>query len=270
MKIEALAPSIGAEISEVDLSEDIDAEQQIQIYEAFCKYSVIFFRDQKLSPKQQIKFAKIFGVPEKSLHPKFSAFDDAPEVSLIINDEDNPPDINVWHTDLTYQARPAKACVLYCQETPAIGGDTLWSSMRAAYQNLSPQIQQLITGLSAWHKLPLDNVSIEQVRGVLDQEIDAVHPLIHIHPDTKDRCLFANSFYTKRIMEISEIESRNLLQMLFDIAEQAEFQVRFKWRTGSVAIWDNRCTQHYALADYYPARRVMHRVSLSGDKLISA
>jgi taurine dioxygenase len=270
MKINALTPNIGAEISDIDLSLDLSSEEEKQIYEAFCKYSVIFFRDQNLNPKQHIKLASIFGELEPPTHPKFSSFEDAPEVAVISNDENNPPDINVWHTDLTYHARPAKACVLYCQETPATGGDTIWASMRAAYQSLSPQLQQFITGLSARHLLPLNNVSIEKVKSVIDQEIDAIHPVVHIHLETNEKCLYVNSIYTQKIIDLPSIESRILLRMLFNICEQAEFQVRFKWRKGSIAIWDNRCTQHYAVADYFPERRVMHRVSICGGKLIPA
>jgi len=270
MKIDVLTPNIGAEISDIDLSSTIRDEEKKQIYDAFCKHSVIFFRDQNLSPQQHIELASIFGELEPPTHPKFSSFEDAPEVAIISNDENNPPDINVWHTDLSYHAQPAKACVLYCQETPAIGGDTLWASMRAAYQSLSPQLQQLISGLNARHLLPLNTVSIEQIKSVIDLEIDAIHPIVHLHPDTKEKCLFVNSVYTQNILDLPNIESRNILQMLFNICEQAEFQVRFKWRKGSIAIWDNRCTQHYAVADYFPERRVMHRVSICGDKLISA
>ena len=191
-------------------------------------------------------------------------------MAVISNDENNPPDINVWHTDLSYKAKPAKACVLYCQETPAIGGDTLWASMRAAYQSLSPQLQQLFAGLSARHLLPLNTVSIERAKSVIGQEIDTVHPVVHLHSDTNEKCLFVNSIYTQTILDLPDIESLNLLQMLFNICEQPEFQIRFKWQKGSVAIWDNRCTQHYAVADYFPERRVMHRVSICGDKLIPA
>jgi taurine dioxygenase len=268
MTISPITPNIGAEISDIDISGNLSDEQEKKIYKVFCQYGVIFFRDQHLSPQQQIKIARIFGEPEPSSHPKFSSFEDAPEVSVIINDEDTPPDINVWHTDLTYQAKPAKACVLYCLETPAIGGDTIWSNMRAVYKSLSPQLQDLVANLSARHQLSLENVTKEQIKSVIDKEIDAIHPLVHVHPDTKDRSLFVNSVYTKKIIELPAIESRNLLQMLFNICEQPEFQIRFNWRKHSVAIWDNRCTQHYAVADYYPARRIMHRVSILGNELI--
>ena len=270
MNIRPLTPNIGAEISGINLSMDLNDDQKKQIYDAFCQYEVIFFRDQELSPQQHVKLARIFGEPQPASHPKFSSFDDAPELAVITNDEDNPPDINVWHTDLTYRAEPAKACVLYCRETPEIGGDTIWASMSAVYQSLSPQLKHFISTFNARHHLSLDNVSKEQVKSVLDLEIDAIHPVVHVHPDTKKLCLFVNSVYTKKIIELPEIESRNLLQMLFNICEQSELHVRFKWQNGSVAIWDNRCTQHYAVADYYPAKRVMHRVSVCGESLLPA
>lgn len=265
MRITPLTPHIGAELSDIDIASPLSNQQQQQIYQAFLDYSVIFFRDQQLQPQQQLSFARLFGKIENVAHPKFSTFDDAPEVSIIINDKNNPPDINVWHTDLTYLRKPPKACVLYCQETPDTGGDTLWVSMQTVYQSLSKKLQDQLRTLTAKHQLPLDNASKEQIRQVFDKDITAIHPVICTHPESQEKHLFINSVYTKKIIELNTKESNELLNMLFTLSIQPEFQVRFKWQQGSMAIWDNRCTQHYAVADYYPQRRVMHRVSISAD-----
>lgn len=263
MEIVVLTPNIGAEIQGVDLSRTLEKKQREKLYQAFCEHQVIFFRDQNLSPQQHLEFAHLFGKVDQVTHPKFDVVPEAPDISIVVNDQDRPPDINVWHTDLTYLREPPKACVLYCQETPAHGGDTLWASMPAVWQSLNPSLQSAFSSFTAQHKLPLENVTKEQVREVLDSEIDAIHDLKKIHPDTGRPYLYVNSVYTKRIMEISETESDKILSMLFNFIHQPEFQVRFKWRKHSLAVWDNRCTQHYAVADYYPQRRVMHRVSVS-------
>lgn len=155
--------------------------------------------------------------------------------------------------------------MLQCQECPPEGGDTLWASMYAAHDALSPGLRAWLATLQAEHRLPLDTVSPALVRSLGEREIAALHPLVRWIPETGRRSLFVNRVYTKRIAGLHRTESSGLLSMLFDLAESPDFQVRLRWQPGDIAIWDNRITQHFATADYYPARRVMHRIALRGE-----
>lgn len=268
MKLTECTPSIGAEISDVDLSNLSSKLLQDSIRAALHKHQVIFFRDQHLTPDQLLVLARIFGKPTANPHPKFGCVDGRQEVSLVINDEHNPPDINVWHSDLTYYEKPATTCVLQCIECPDSGGDTLWASMSSAYNALSDSMKSMIENLSVYHQLPLDGFPQDLVKTALDNPVSAVHPMIRIIPETKQKSLFLNRVYSHHITDMNRAESSGLLSALFSHAESPDFQIRFKWTKGAIAIWDNRSTQHFAVADYYPQRRVMHRVALAGERVI--
>jgi taurine dioxygenase len=228
-------------------------------------HGVLFLHTPEGDPAALLGLARIFGEPIRNPHPKFGALPEFPEVSVVVNDAANPPDINVWHTDTTFMQVPAGVCVLQCQECPPEGGDTLWASMYAAHDALSPGLRAWLATLQAEHRLPLDTVSPALVRSLGEREIAALHPLVRWIPETGRRSLFVNRVYTKRIAGLHRTESSGLLSMLFDLAESPDFQVRLRWQPGDIAIWDNRITQHFATADYYPARRVMHRIALRGE-----
>lgn len=264
MRIDRVSPAIGARITGLDPNALDEACRQT-LRSALPVHGVLFLHAPTLNPEALLALARTFGEPICNPHPKFGALPGFPEVSVVVNDAGNPPDINVWHTDTTYMQVPAGVCVLQSQECPTEGGDTLWASMYAAHDALSPGLRDWLATLQAEHRLPLDTVSPALVRSLGDREIAAVHPVVRWIPETGRRSLFVNRVYTKRIPGLHRTESSGLLSMLFDLAESPDFQVRLRWQPGDIAIWDNRITQHFAAADYYPARRVMHRIALRGE-----
>ncbi len=261
-----LTPALGALIEGCDLSKPLSAATQDFLRNALVEHEVIFFREQRLTPAGHVALARLFGEPDAVRHPKFSVVEGHPEIAIVINDATRPPDIDVWHTDLTFLAEPPAGCVLYCIECPPVGGDTLWASLTSAYAALSPTTRAALAELRARHALRLDGIPLSEIRKLGDRSIEASHPVVRRHPTSGRLSLFVNSVYTRSIEEMTDIESRQLLAMLHEHSQRPEHQVRFKWAPGSIAIWDNRCTQHYAVADYFPARRVMHRVSIVGER----
>lgn len=269
MKVRRLTPHIGAEISELELAGGLSDAEADGLRAALHEHQMVVIRNQPLTTDQQVELARIFGEPMPDPHPKFGCVDGNPAVSLVINDRDNPPDINVWHTDTTFRDPPAGTCVLHCVETPPDGGgNTIWSSMYAAYEALSEQTKLYVEPLFAYHQLPLDGRPPELVATVMGTEIAATHPVIRWVPETGHAALFVNRVYTNRIEGLPRQESDALLAALFAAAESPDRQVRLSWNAGDTAIWDNRSTQHYAVADYWPARRVMHRIAVKGEAVI--
>lgn len=266
MRITPMGAHLGALVEGVDLGAPIAEEAAARIRHALAQYQVIFFRDQQLAAKDQLKLARIFGEPLADSHPKFGCVDGLSEVSLIVNDRDHPPDINVWHSDGSFHDPSAGASVLHCVEKPSDGaGDTLWASMFAAYDKLSQPMKGFLEPLRAYHQLPLDGRPAEQIRAALGKSISATHPVVRLIPEVGRRALFVNRVYTRRIEGLHEEESAALLNGLFSIAESPDHQYRHSWRVGDTAIWDSRSTQHFAVADYWPQRRVMHRVAVAGQ-----
>jgi taurine dioxygenase len=263
---------IGAEIQDVALSGDLDVAIMDDIYRALSKHLVLFFRDQSLSPQAQFEFAKTFGEPTKP-HPVYPHLPGFDRVVLLENDGDRPPDTDDWHTDLTFHPSPPFLSVLYAEAVPECGGDTLWANMYAAFDALPPDMQSLVSRLSAVHDmgafrdnyLKKDN-GIEALNEAMATVGSAVHPIAPKHPVTGKQLLFVNRSFTQHIAGLLKAESDRLLEYLFAHLESPNFQVRFRWRKGSVAMWDNRCTQHFAVCDYLPAYRRMHRVIIDTDR----
>ena len=256
-----ITPYLGAEIPKLTNSE----LSSLSLKHLLAQHGVLYFPAANLSPLEQLKFAKTFGEPLQDHHPIFGVADGVPEVSVIVNDAEHPPNINVWHTDLTYRPTPAGTCVLQCIDSPEVGGDTLWSSMTAAYDALSEPMKAMIAPLRAEHRLSLDSVPIAQAKQVIDDPIVASHPLVRVIPETGRRSLFINRHYVHHIEGLTRIESRGVLAALCEHAESPDFQLRIKWQPGDIVVWDNRQTQHFAAADYFPAKRVMHRIALAGE-----
>jgi taurine dioxygenase len=267
LRIEPLSAAIGAEIHGVDLARGVDDGLFEAIHTALMAYQVVFFRDQTITAAQQLALATRFGEPAYS--KKLKMYDGYDNVSLLENDGSKIAVGAVWHTDNTDYETPPWGSLLFAEVIPAIGGDTVWASMTAAYEGLSEGMKTHLDGLSALH----DNSNIRRLyagSGTLRDEgvvVDepAEHPVVRTHPVTGCKGLFVNAGYTQRIAGVPEVESRHILAMLLEHATKPEFQVRFKWRPGSLAIWDNRCTQHYALDDYSELRR-MRRVQVVGDR----
>lgn len=272
MKIHPTTAVIGAEISGVDLSVPIDVDTADKIYAAVIENLVLFFRNQELSPQAHLDFAMTFGTPAKP-HPVYPHLPGFDQVVLLENDGDRPPDTDDWHSDLTFQSAPPFLSVLYADHIPKIGGDTLWANMYAAFDALPGEIQALVSRLSAVHDMGAfrndflhnGNDTTAMNKALFDIG-SAVHPMAPKHPVTGKRLLFVNRSFTRQIVGMLQSDSDGLLQYLFNHINSVNFQTRFRWQNGSVAIWDNRCTQHFAVTDYLPDYRRMHRVIIDTDR----
>lgn len=265
--------TIGAEIKGLDLTRPLSDNDFNSIYQALLQYKVIYFRDQKITTDQHIDFSKKFG--ELEINPFRPQGEGKPELQIIKNDKNNPVlSTDVWHSDLTFREKPTKFTILRCIEIPEQGGDTLWSDMCAAYEGLSESIRNFISELEAIHDFKNFRVLYrgtaqkrEELHKMEDMFPNPSHPVIITHPETLQRVLFVNRQFTVRIKGMSDDESRKVLEMLYEQASVPEYQFRLKWHPGTIAIWDNRLCQHYAVNDYYPKLRHMERVAILGDSV---
>ncbi len=266
--IRPLTPTIGAEVLGADLAH-LTNEQFVSIRRALLDHQVIFFRDQHLSCEQHLALAHRFG--SLQVHP-LAQFNhpDHPELLRIHADENSTFVAGeVWHTDVSALREPPMGSILYLKEVPPNGGDTLFASMTAAHDALSRPMQQFLEGLSAVH----DGAHIWARIGVMRPDMPvprSVHPVVAVHPDTGRKLLFVNRGFTSHIEGLSGHESETLLAMLFRHMEDPRFMCRFRWQPNSVAFWDNRCTQHQAIFDYFPARRSGHRATINGTRPLAA
>ncbi|HIL88612.1 MAG TPA: taurine dioxygenase [Deltaproteobacteria bacterium] len=265
-ELHKLTPQCGAEVRGLDLSVPLAPETVERLRLAHAEHCVLFFRDQTLTPPQLKQLGQHFG--ELHLHPAWPRLVAGhPEVMEIYADENTKRIAGEdWHSDVSCDPEPPLGTMLYLLEVPPLGGDTLFANMYAAFEALSTPLQKLLAGLTALH----DGEQTYRGRYEGMEEEGKVyprseHPVVRTHPVTGRPLLFVNRIFTTRILELSQTESAALLQMLFRHIEQTQFQCRFQWQSGSLAFWDNRCTQHHALWDYYPHRRVGHRVTIRGD-----
>jgi taurine dioxygenase len=267
IEVRKSSPNIGAEIHGIDLSQPLSEEQFREVHAALMEHLVIFFRDQRMSPEQQKELGRRFG--RLHVHPAApGVLPDHPEVFVIKADEGSKFVAGEdWHSDVSCEAEPPMGTMLYLTTVPPDGGgDTLFANMYLAYETLSEPIRTLIDGMTAIH----DGEPLYRGRYGNDDSGKvyprAEHPVVRTHPVTRRKGLFVNRFFTTRLVGLSRNESDAILQMLFRHIETPEFNVRFRWQPGSVAFWDNRCTQHHALWDYYPHKRYGHRVTVCGDR----
>jgi taurine dioxygenase len=266
LKVAPLTPSIGAEISGIDLGEEQDGAVIAEIRAALLAYKVIFFRDQFITPEQHIAFARRFGPLE--IHPATPKDQPNPEVLHIAHGPDSRGRENEWHSDVTWRAEPSLGSILRAIEVPEVGGDTLFADMAAAFRGLSPAMQDWCRSLSAVHDIARVfarrlGKSIEELH---EQYPPQLHPVVRTHPETGEQALYVNTAFTSHIEGVSGQESEWLLAHLYRQAAVPEIQCRFRWRAGSIAFWDNRAGQHYAASDYFPAVRRMERVTIAGDR----
>jgi taurine dioxygenase len=275
-RIEARPTSgaVGAEILGLDLSSGLDESDVDELRAALNKYGVIFFRDQPLSPEQQIAFAKRFGTI--NINRFFTAVPGYPQIAEVRKEANQKTNIGGgWHTDHSYDQIPALGSILLAREVPPRGGDTLFASMSLAYEALSDGLKRTLDQLRAVH-------SSRHVFGAASQYVkdsdgrlgntdnatqDASHPVIIHHPETGRKTLYVNPAFTLRFEGWTDQESKPLLDFLYAHASRPEFQTRFVWREGSIAFWDNRATWHLAVNDYHGERRLMHRITLDGVPL---
>jgi taurine dioxygenase len=265
-----LSPTIGAEVASIDLAAGLDHATIAKLQEALLEYKVLFFRDQHLTPDEHLDFARCFG--ELEVHPFAQHREGYPELMQLRHDDTPPVDgqyqENIWHSDVTWRLRPSLGSILRAVEVPPIGGDTLWADMYKAYDDLSASMRAALEGRTAIHDfLPAFGPGIppERISAMREQFPLAEHPVVRTHPETGRKLLYVNASFTTRIVDMDLDESRALLAFLTSRAARPEYQVRFRWQPGSIAFWDNRCTQHYAVQDYWPQRRTMERATIVGD-----
>lgn len=270
--IHPLSPALGAQISGVDLSRDLSGEQRNAIERALLEHQVLFFRDQPITPQQQARFAANFG--DLHIHPIYPNVPEQPEVLILDTAVTDVRDNAIWHTDVTFLPTPALGAVLSAKQVPAYGGDTLWASGIAAFEALSRPMQTLLDGLTATHdftrSFPLERFGnsaedLARWEETRRKHPPLSHPVIRTHPVNGRKALFVNEGFTTRINELGAAESEAILKLLFAHGTRPEFTLRWRWQANDVAMWDNRVTQHYAVDDYRPQRRVMHRATMLGD-----
>lgn len=270
--VEQLGPSCGAEIHGLDATRPLGARTVQTIRDALMTHGILIFRDQDISREQQAAFAAHFGT--LTVHPFSPHLDEMPEMIVLDNDGDNPPlSTDCWHSDETFRLEPPMGTVLRAVIVPRVGGDTLFSSMTAAYEGLSDRMQRFVSGLEAVHDFrnfrKLFGRSAEHRKRLWKME-DAfpnpVHPVVRVHPETGKKALFVNPQFTVAIKGMKEGESDALLELLYRQACIPEYQFRVDWRVNLMAFWNNPMVQHYAARDYLPDRRRVERVTLLGDK----
>lgn len=273
LNITPMSPALGAIIDGVDLRQPLSDADQQRIERALLEHQVLFFRAQPIEPKQQAAFAARFG--DLHIHPIYPNVPEQPEVIVLDTALTDVRDNAIWHTDVTFLQTPALGAVLAAKQLPAYGGDTLWASSSAAFEALSQPLQRLLDGLTASHdftrSFPLERFgttpeALERYHEVQRTHPPVNHPVVRTHPVTGRKGLFVSEGFTTRINELEPGESDALLRFLFAHSTRPEFSIRWRWQEHDVAFWDNRITQHYAVDDYRPARRVMHRATILGDK----
>jgi taurine dioxygenase len=268
LQVEPIAGALGAEVHGVDLSHPLAPATKEALHQAWMEHQVLFFRDQAITVEQHKAFARSFG--ELHVHPVLQQMADEghPEIVVLESDARRPIVAERWHSDVTFEKRPPLGSILRAVAVPAAGGDTLWASMYAAHEALSDAMQRLVSGLTAFHdgggfaRIARDDAQRED----LASRQTAVHPVVRTHPVTGRKGLFVNSVFTKHIVGMKPAESRALLGFLTRHIETPDFSCRFRWRKDSIAMWDNRCTQHRVVADALSEYRRMERVTLIGDE----
>lgn len=275
--VNPISGALGAEIDGIDLSAPMSEDLFNDINQVFLDHSVIFFRNQSITPDEHKIFGKNWG--SLTIHPFVSPLDGHPEIVPIIKEKSDKANFGGgWHTDVSFMEEPSMGSVLYALDTPDFGGDTLWANQNLAYDGLSDGMKEMLGNLKAVHSAGSQyglkseasknnsKRSNMEVRVTEEAEATVIHPVIRTHPETGRKSLYVNPAFTTHFVGMTKRESRPILQFLYQHCTQEAFTCRFRWEKGSIAFWDNRCTQHYALNDYHGQRREMHRVTIDGDR----
>jgi alpha-ketoglutarate-dependent taurine dioxygenase len=268
VEVRPFSGSIGAEVRGVDVSRDLDDDLIAAIRAAWLEHLVLFFPDQELTPERQQAFAARFG-EVTAAHPVEPALVGHPQV-LPVDSANGHTDF--WHTDVTFMARPPMASMLYAVQLPEAGGDTMYTNMRLAYETLAEPLRRLCDELVAYHYAADYAAAVANGDGkewegaAVGKMVPVEHPVVRQHPETGRRALFVNPGFTALLKGFDGPQSADLLRLLYKHATQPEFMCRYRWEPGSLAFWDNRATMHYGVHDYGAAHRVMHRVTLRGDR----
>jgi len=270
IEVRPLAGALGAEIHGVDIAGVLDAETVAEIRQALLDYLVIFLRDQRLTPQHQLAFARRFGEP--MAYPQLKGLPECPLITPVVKLPHERVNFGgIWHSDTTYLEHPPMASMLYALETPPFGGDTLFANQYLAYETLSDGLKRALagmTGISSSLKADASKTREDALRAAGEQNkvLVAEHPVVRTHPETGRKALYVNVGHTTCFKHWSEEESKPLLEYLFRHQVSPELTCRFRWEPGSLAFWDNRCAQHNPVNDYHGFTRVMHRVTLAGDR----
>ena len=268
--VNPVSGALGAEIKGVDISIPIEAEVVSEIRDALLKHLVIFFQNQVITPRQQLNFAEQFGIPME--YPQLKGLPDLPLVTEVIKLEHETLNFGgVWHSDTTYLQQPPMASLLYAIEIPPYGGDTLFSNQYMAYETLSDGLKKTLSELVAVNTSSKPEVSMTREDRMREAGMElniliASHPAVRTHPETGNKALFVNKAHTTHFKDWTKSESKSLLKFIFQHQVRTEFTCRFRWEKNSLAFWDNRCVQHHPVNDYQGFRRIMHRVTIAGDK----
>jgi taurine dioxygenase len=272
MTVEPVAGALGAEIGGIDLARPLDDSAVRAIRRAWLEYGVIFFRDQELSPAAFLAFARSFGEPIE--YPFVKGLPEHPEIIPVLKLAEERVNFGgIWHSDTAYLDVPPMGSMLIAREVPPAGGDTLFANMYLAYEALSDGMKRLLEGLRGVNSSASADVSKtredrlkDSARADAREEYVATHPIVRTHPETGRKALYVNVAHTVGIEGLAREESAGLLDYLFRHQIKPEFTCRFRWHSRSIAFWDNRCVQHNAVNDYQGHRRLMHRITLAGDK----
>jgi taurine dioxygenase len=267
ISITPLSPTVGAEIGGVRMNGEVPDNQLAEIRRALLDWKVIFFRDQDVTEAEHVAFGRLFG--ELEVHPFTPNHPDHPEIVVIHHNEHTKRGQNNWHSDVTWRQAPSLGSILRARIVPPVGGDTLFADMAAAYEGLSDELKERIDDKFAIHSFVHNfgrAMDDEKRAAFAEQYPPARHPIVRTHPETGARSLYVNSAFATHIEGMEADESASLLRRLYRRASVPEYQCRFRWQKNSVAFWDNRAVQHYAVFDYSPHTRRVERVTVAGDK----
>ena len=272
LEVRKIAGALGAEIHGADLSRPLDADLVAQIRQAFLDHLVIFFRDQQLDSARFMAFARAMGTPVE--YPFVKGLPDFPEIIQVMKLEHERTNFGgIWHSDTAYLEQPPMGSMLLAREIPPVGGDTLFANQYLAHEALSPGMRRMLerlTGVNSSAKADVTKTREDRMRTDAREdarrEYLAEHPVVRTHPETGRKSLYVNIAHTARFKDMTDEESAPLLGYLFQHQVRPEFTCRFRWEPGSLAFWDNRCTQHNPVNDYHGYRRVMHRITLAGER----
>ena len=276
IEVQPLAGALGAEIAGVDLSADLGNQTFDEIHTAFLEHQVIVFREQKLTPEQQLAFGRRFGPP--NIYPFVDGLPETPEIIEILKSEQDKKNFGgAWHSDTTYLGRPPLGTMLYAKETPTVGGDTQFANTYLAYEVLSDGMKAVLEGLVGINSAALKgaggraktsggNPDMKAANLEQSDELQASHPIVRTHPETGRKSLYLNRAHTVCFEGMAEEESRPLIDYLCHHITRPEFTCRVRWAVDTLTFWDNRCVQHYAINDYPGQRRRMHRLTIEGDR----
>ena len=270
IEVRPIAGALGAEVHGVDISRDLEVDVVAEMRQALLDHLVIFLRDQTITPPQQVAFARRFGTPME--YPQLKGLPEAPLITPVVKLEHERNNFGgIWHSDTTYLAEPPMGSMLFAREVPAYGGDTMFANQYLAYEALSDGLKQALEGLmgvSSSAKAEVTKTREDQMKaaGAELKVLSAEHPIVRTHPETGRKALYTSDAHTAHIKGWTEKESLPLLRFLWEHQVRPEFTCRFRWQVGSLAFWDNRAAMHNPINDYHGHRRVMHRVTLAGDR----